>query len=370
MNYYNSKHTIVHDEYLLKFPWADDGSPSLALLLSPWFTRGWTAVELAMSKSVKVLFKNPNGDTMPLIKDLERDVLNHAPTASLGHMNTSNIIRRLWGVVGNRSLSNLVDFLNIRSTSWPRDRVVIAAHLAGVIPNVDATDMQAQITRQIIMSYQYISANFLLHGHPTISDTGSLSWCPNSLFHGSSTSVFYNAKDWSQQYLTVNQDTDTLEGSFNVIPFASDTEENELLTHVIEYDMLPMHPAARRKIASSVTETDCYLVATLSGEQKHCIVIRPVKLMTTPRRVIICEWVGVVFGPVSHIQWSQHVAIGFGGERGMDKPEFSAQTFLDHYSTGQEMPEVTGTEQTYKNYAPSRRGNVWNMEKHIYEKQS
>jgi hypothetical protein len=92
MNYYNSKHTIVHDECLLKFPWTEDGSPSLALSLSPWFTRGWTAVELAMSKSIEVLFKNPNGDTMPLIKDLERDILNHAPTASLGHMNTSNII--------------------------------------------------------------------------------------------------------------------------------------------------------------------------------------------------------------------------------------------------------------------------------------
>ena len=33
---------LVHDEYLAHFPWSDDGSPCVALLLSPWFSRAWT----------------------------------------------------------------------------------------------------------------------------------------------------------------------------------------------------------------------------------------------------------------------------------------------------------------------------------------
>ncbi|EHK40494.1 hypothetical protein TRIATDRAFT_185877, partial [Trichoderma atroviride IMI 206040] len=54
-NYANARYTVVHDSYLINFPWSDDGSPCLAIVLSTWFTRGWTALELAMSKRVKVL---------------------------------------------------------------------------------------------------------------------------------------------------------------------------------------------------------------------------------------------------------------------------------------------------------------------------
>jgi hypothetical protein len=36
----------------VNFPWAEDGSPCLTLFLSPWFTRAWTALELALSCDV------------------------------------------------------------------------------------------------------------------------------------------------------------------------------------------------------------------------------------------------------------------------------------------------------------------------------
>ncbi|KIX01494.1 uncharacterized protein Z518_09220 [Rhinocladiella mackenziei CBS 650.93] len=78
-NFSSAKHTVVHDEYLMRFPWKDDGTPCLILVLSPWFTRGWTAVELVSSKSLQVLFKNPDDDRRPLIKDLERDILSNHP---------------------------------------------------------------------------------------------------------------------------------------------------------------------------------------------------------------------------------------------------------------------------------------------------
>ena len=60
--YRRVKCTLVHDHYLLDFEWAEDGSPCLAIVLSPWFSRGWTALELRLSRRVKVLFKNPIHD--------------------------------------------------------------------------------------------------------------------------------------------------------------------------------------------------------------------------------------------------------------------------------------------------------------------
>src|SRR4051794_40024482 len=64
--YRSATHTVVHDNYLVDFEWADDGTPCIALVLSSWFTRGWTALELHESKSVKVLYKGPDPQN-PLI---------------------------------------------------------------------------------------------------------------------------------------------------------------------------------------------------------------------------------------------------------------------------------------------------------------
>lgn len=66
----------MHDETLIEFEWKDDGTPCLALVLSAWFTRGWTALELYVSDKVVVLFKNPNSTGgKPLLKDLDKDII-------------------------------------------------------------------------------------------------------------------------------------------------------------------------------------------------------------------------------------------------------------------------------------------------------
>ncbi|KAK4495828.1 hypothetical protein PRZ48_013096 [Zasmidium cellare] len=77
-NYEYASVTVVHDEELTELEYKDDGSPAVALLLSPWFTRGWTAAELFASRGhpVKVLFKNPDPSGPPLVlKDLDTDIL-------------------------------------------------------------------------------------------------------------------------------------------------------------------------------------------------------------------------------------------------------------------------------------------------------
>jgi hypothetical protein len=73
MNYGKAACTVIHDRYLLNYECADDDSPCVALVFSPWFIRGWTALELIMSKMIKVPFKGPN-ELEPVIKDLDEDL--------------------------------------------------------------------------------------------------------------------------------------------------------------------------------------------------------------------------------------------------------------------------------------------------------
>ncbi|KAN0077401.1 hypothetical protein V8E54_005705 [Elaphomyces granulatus] len=177
-NYYDAKCTVVHDLFLLNLEWTDRESACLALVLSPWFTRGWTALELAMSRDVKVLFKGRDPMT-PDIRDLETDILAREPSlASRAHWLASCVIRRLRGSV--RSLSDLLAILRPRSTSWVRDRTVIASLLADV-PSPDFTLSESEITQSLIKHLGLVSHETLLHGRPTMTDSGGFSWCPATL---------------------------------------------------------------------------------------------------------------------------------------------------------------------------------------------
>lgn len=69
-NYANVERTVVHNQYLLSLEWTDRGTACLALVLFPWFTRGCTCLEPAMSRNIKMLFKGPDPGT-PDIRDLD-----------------------------------------------------------------------------------------------------------------------------------------------------------------------------------------------------------------------------------------------------------------------------------------------------------
>ncbi|RVD87010.1 uncharacterized protein DFL_005259 [Arthrobotrys flagrans] len=177
-NYFNSKCTIVHDKYLVGFDWAEDGSPALALIFSPWFTRGWTAIECKMAKRIKVVYKKP-GYNEPIIKDLDDDILAKDPTrCSRAHWIASNIIRRLREPI--ESVSSLLAILKPRSTSWPRDRIMIAGLLAGIEVSYSMTP--TAITKAIFGKIKNISHSSLLHQETSISEFGGWSWCPNYLY--------------------------------------------------------------------------------------------------------------------------------------------------------------------------------------------
>jgi hypothetical protein len=78
-NYENARITLVHDCYLRNWTWDDPETACFAIIMSPWFSRGWTSLELAKSRKVKVLFK---GTYSPLIKDLDEDILAKVSSGS------------------------------------------------------------------------------------------------------------------------------------------------------------------------------------------------------------------------------------------------------------------------------------------------
>jgi hypothetical protein len=174
--YSNAKYTIVHDLFLLEQQWTSKESACLALILSPWFTRGWTALELAMSiNEVKVLFKGPDPNK-PDIRDLENDLLADGPgTSSRAHWLATCLIKRLRKPVEN--LSDLLAILRPRSTSWIRDRTIISALLARV-PNLNSKLSESEITQDILKHIGRLSHASLLHGRPTMTDFDGFSWCP------------------------------------------------------------------------------------------------------------------------------------------------------------------------------------------------
>ncbi|KAJ4171713.1 hypothetical protein NW754_000292 [Fusarium falciforme] len=171
--YRQAKCTVVHDAYLLHIPWREDGSPCIALVLSPWFTRGWTALELLVSESVKVIFKDGQ------IKDLKSEILAKDPASSTrGHWMATQMIRRLRRPVG--SLNDLLAILSPRHTSWMRDRTAIAALLVG-LPDFDPSDAESTTTQRIVSHLGKVVHAHLLHGKSTATTTGPFSWLPSTL---------------------------------------------------------------------------------------------------------------------------------------------------------------------------------------------
>ena len=178
-NFADAKHVVIHDEYLLRIPWAEDGTPAVALVLSPWFSRGWTALELSVSHSVKVLYRHPTIHSEYVVKDLHEDVLVNGPFGCLGQVAASFVIETLLG--RPRTLLDLITILSTRSTSWNRDRMAIAALLARM-KDFDYSSPRAEITQSIIALYGKFRKTLLHHEQAPLIDQGPFAWCPSNLF--------------------------------------------------------------------------------------------------------------------------------------------------------------------------------------------
>ncbi|KAF7169987.1 hypothetical protein CNMCM5623_002503 [Aspergillus felis] len=175
-NYEDARVTLVHDCFLREWQWVDDDDDSknarlacFAIIMSPWFSRGWTALELARSRRVKVIFKGAYG---PAIKDLDDDILAKVPDDIVARPVANLRATRISAV------DDLLTVLGSRYTSWPRDIATIAGLLVGVDIPHDTT--QQDIYQRILKRVGKVSPEHLFHNSATMSK-GGFTWCPTSL---------------------------------------------------------------------------------------------------------------------------------------------------------------------------------------------
>ncbi|KAF7586204.1 hypothetical protein BBP40_009295 [Aspergillus hancockii] len=169
-NYESARITLVHDGYIRKWKWVDAETACLAIILSPWFSRGWTALELARSSKVKVIFKGS------VIKDLDEDILSKSDSDTPCHRFATEAIKGL----RKKRVENLNDLLTVlgpRSTSWGRDMAVISSLLVGI--QKSSGEKQQDIYQQVLRKFGWVAHGHLFHRSATM--TGHFSWCPTNL---------------------------------------------------------------------------------------------------------------------------------------------------------------------------------------------
>ena len=174
-NYSAAECTLVHDLYLAGTEWKKDGSPCIALVLSPWFTRGWTALELLLSKRVFIIFREGGRYTL---KNLDELLAGHRFLDSRAHWIATHAVECL-RTYGQRNFgegaSRVLSILQGRYTSWSRDQSIIAGLMCGLTDHAGLSEQD--ITKRIILRIGKIRQNCLLHSLPTMSEP-QLSWCP------------------------------------------------------------------------------------------------------------------------------------------------------------------------------------------------
>lgn len=317
--YAGAKVTVIHDQYLLNFKWSEDGSPCLALVLSPWFSRGWTALELNQSKRIKVLYKNPDDSSEELyvIKDLIEDILPTA-YATQGHKYAAAIILRIMEPIF--SVNDIIAILKTRSTSWPRDRIIIAGLLYPGFA-MDSSLSETQITCTLVTDAGVLNPSFLLHGHSTVRETGPFSWCPSSLFQGEV--PMRERKQGPESYLTIARpepSSDNLPGLL-VGGFHYRLVDEHNLQQLRPFCL---HPSVEWRVGTSLhNHTTCMLLRhPESPESKPSILVTafgtgfhngamPV-LWGSAKMVLDCNFVGAVFDDTG-LQYSTdtiHVRMG------------------------------------------------------------
>ncbi|KAI8952087.1 hypothetical protein F4801DRAFT_541870 [Xylaria longipes] len=380
-NFERAKVTVVHDEHLVNFQWKDDGTPAVALVLSSWFTRGWTAGELFASRDhpVKVLFADPDDPAgPPLLKDLDDDILagdsknsdresfhmnvhpqviyNKAGGAvHPGHFVATDIIRILrpiapdicvdsangdtWesGTPTKENLRSLLRILRPRTTSWPKDRTIIAGLLSLTPEEFASARTEPDLAKRILSMFGQVDVTELIHGEIPITRAGPWSWCPQSIF---SMGRFQSAVS-SSCGVTPNG---WLSGRFA----AFEVLDND--------DILPYgsHPSLVSRVSAALyRRRRCLLLTTtLLQESRLYILCKPCFVRG---EFIHCSWVGWVFvqsqtsiQPAGDTEendssgrrrlqrkdkWVTR-ALRFGGHKGCDIPQVTADDFA--YGFGQD----------------------------------
>ena len=280
-NYESAHITLVHDCFLRNWKW-DRETACFAILISPWFSRGWTALELAKSYKVKVVFQGPVG---PVFKDLDEEILAK-PGDNSRLQEASKIIRRLRE--GVNSINGLLKILRPRDTSWPRDRPIISALLAGI--RIPPSGEQQSIYKRILtdIDQPLISHGQIFHNSSTTSEG---SWCPSNLFN--LPAIDEPERVSTEDQLRIEKDL-SLVGTWNRISakeFADEKTYDWRGTHSFLREKLEHH--LRREWGSE--KCTSFLLFEVVGSADRAILVKETRQEKDPNISQCYKYVGAVF---------------------------------------------------------------------------
>jgi hypothetical protein len=295
-NYAAAEITLVHDLYLRQCEWRDAESAALAILLSSWFSRGWTALELARSKkAVKVIFKS-DGDSL-VIKDLDRDILAKPgePSSTYRQIATA-LIRHLRSEISD--VNSLLTSLSKRHTSWQRDRAIISGLLAGITvgdnPTADPDATLQEVYQTILLKkgFKVFDGN-LFHRSATMSR--GFSWCPTTLLD-------MPLATGETTPLKIRSNGDAV-GCWQIL------EPPEGMA--MDFIWNDAHPLTKTVLQLALRESDKHLLLVECGA-KQLIRALLVKIMRKPEAelsILYCKFIGPIqfqsprgYGPVGKIE--------------------------------------------------------------------
>ncbi|OBT50363.1 hypothetical protein VE04_09948, partial [Pseudogymnoascus sp. 24MN13] len=264
-NYEDARITLVHDCFLRNWEWVDAETACFAIIMSPWFSRGWTSLELAKSPKVKVMFKGH------LIKDLDEDILAKANGSSERHRIASKAIINL----RNKIITNVNDLLTVlgpRHTSWPRDIAIISGLLVGVEIGLGST--QQDIYQRILTQIAKVSHGNLFYNSATMSKC--FSWCSANILDLSLAS--------SEPTLRVEKNGEIV-GTWSLVELDRIPDNNYIWTDT--------HPLIRAKLLLARMDKDNHMLLVEPGVSAVTRAL-VVKLSKKVIREVSCEFVGSV----------------------------------------------------------------------------
>ncbi|OTA65363.1 hypothetical protein K449DRAFT_403952 [Hypoxylon sp. EC38] len=331
-NFSRATYVVVHDQELVNMLWTDGPNAAVAVLVSSWFTRGWTAAEFystrKKSNSVKILFKNPDDTLKPLIKDLDRDILSHPQQATtLVHFKASTILRGVRGDITD--LRGLLQVLRTRSTSWDRDKMTIAGLMTLDQRTVDTSLSTPALTRSILLELLTVPKTSIFHNKVPMALEGCWSWCPPSIFDfdGSTFSrVRPNTAGGRQDPLLIHKDG-SIGGSFTVYPVQ--------LAYRDKVHPYSSHPALSYRILKALETPETCLILEIGGAATESAVTSGILVEPVVGHgiYVYCRYIGCVhvsFPAAIHASIPIKCTIGWN-DRDKDnvpRPAINAQAIL------------------------------------------
>jgi ankyrin repeat protein len=277
-NYKTAAVTLVHDCFLRECKWIDADTACFYIVMSPWFSRGWTALELKMSHNVQVIFRGPDG---PITKDLDKDILEAKSNDSTapGYEVAREMLKRLRGKkVGQ--LNELLAILGSRHTSWPRDMAIISGLMIGIeLPEAFA---HQKIYQEILQELGELSHAHLFHNSATM--TNGYNWCP--------TNIYDLPVTLPQKFLQIEKNGN-LFGEWDIMPLDHIKDERFILSHA--------HPMIAAKVELARHEKDRHIVLIEPGSSpkgagiSRGLLVKPSVRGDEDHIECYCDYVGPVY---------------------------------------------------------------------------